>query len=280
MANDHIKELQQVDFFKTGMHPEYIPFVGKEYDTYRVLQVGESHYINNRPDDKPGTKKTLEHFEGWWEGKQSDEINELSSGWYKTNDIVQNYMDGNRTRAHGIFTNVLKVFCEQIETNRKFEHISQKSSKNYELFAYMNFFQIPSIYHGKSFTYALYAAGKDKDLKWSKKDIDDFWYKCMENSVAVFEKVVDILKPNAIIISSNEVAKYYKRYGSREKTGNDGPYIDGYGTKFWPGKLCEDERMIYVSHPGSSWWNRQKKGSEETSKEILERRLREIYKKN
>lgn len=270
--DDYINELKKIDFFKENIHPEYLPFVGEGYCKYRILHVGESHYIGNYHKDheeKNGkimkeNSIMLQDYQGWWDGKQSAKLSELAYGWYNTSNIVNWYMSCERHKGHGIFTNVLKSFCNVVATNEAFNRITTDDSKRYNYFAYMNFYQMPSIYYGENYTKALYAAGKLAN--YSTESIDEIWYECMEKSSKVFEDVVNALDPVCIVVSSREVEKYYSKYGSKNSGGT-----------YSAGKLCNDPRMIYVDHPGSSWWNRRKKNVQETSKEHLESRLKEIY---
>ena len=245
--DDYINKLKKIDFFKDGMHPEYMPFVGEDYAKYKILHVGESHYIAE------DAKLTLDDYKGWWEGKQSENLSKLADGWYNTDNIVNWYMQGERHKGHGIFTNVLKSFCKVVVPNEYFTAITTEDSKKYNYFAFMNFYQMPSIYNGVNFTKALCAAGEKENL--SAEQIDNIWSECMEKSAKIFEDVVNALDPVSIVVSSREVEKYYCKVG----------------------KLFNDPRMIYVDHPDSAWWNKKKEGAEETSKEHLESRLKEIY---
>lgn len=255
---NHIAKLKKIDFFKDDVHPEYLPFVGEDYAKYRILHIGESHYVSK------DSNLTLKDYEGWWEGKQSAELSELADGWYNTNNIVSWYMQGKRHKGHGIFTNVLKSFCNVVVPSESFDVISDENSRKYNYFAYMNFYQMPSLRYGENFTEALYKAGKESNVPTEK--LDAFWYECMEKSVNVFEDVVTALDPLCILVSSMEVEKYYKRYGSKN---NDGTYAEG--------RLYNDPRMVYVDHPDSAWWNRKKNGETKTSKEKFESCLRNIY---
>lgn len=261
MKDNYSKKLDSIDFFRKGKHPEYKPFVGKNYEKYRVLHIGESHYIDNK-DDNPTI--TLDDFKGWWDGEQSEKLNELIS-WYNTASVVNDYMDYRRTKAHGIFTNVLKSFCNVVIPNDSFDKITTEDSKKYNYFAYMNFYQMPSIYFDKNYTKALYSAGKIEGM--NNDQIDKLWYECFDNSVKIFENVVEEIEPKIIIVSSMEVCKYYEKYALIDESGKRGK-----------GKLFKDSRVIFVDHPGTSWWNRVKKDNALlTSKQRLENKLKEIY---
>ena len=40
---EYESKLKEISFYK--LHPEYIAFVGDKFEKYRILQVGESHFI-------------------------------------------------------------------------------------------------------------------------------------------------------------------------------------------------------------------------------------------
>ena len=271
-SEDYINKLMELDFYREGIHPEFRPFVGSEYSKHRILQIGESHYIPNYPEgstDNNGNPReitneiTLTDFDGWWNGSYSDKLREIT-GWFNTSDVVKWYLEGYRDHAHGIFTNTLKSFCKIVTPNEAFESISTVNSQKYNYFAFMNFYQQPSIYYGENFTNALYIAGEY--LGRTTEEIDALWYDIFDRSVAIVESVIDVLEPKAIVITSTEVQRYYKAYGSVDQSGarQKGRYFD-------------DDRIIWLDHPGSAWWNRVKKDATISSKEQFENRLRDIY---
>lgn len=269
------KGLEEIEFFKK--HNELIPFVGEDYLKYKILQVGESHYLPNGESDYrdgDGTDRkacwvNLSDLEKWWREGGEEKI-ESVSGWYNTRSVINDYMNSYRHKGHGIFTNVLKVFCESVATEEMFTAISWEDSKKYNYFAFMNFYQMPSIYAGMGFTKAFYKNGNylcDKGvIGWDKNKIDELWYDVFGESAKVFNEVVSILNPKAIVVTSMEVEKYYKRYGSKNIAG-----------EYSAGVLAEDTRMIYVDHPGCAWWNSVKKNRECSSKDYLGKQLKKIY---
>ncbi|MBR6403467.1 MAG: hypothetical protein IKS48_08815 [Eubacterium sp.] len=270
ISEDYIEKLKQIDFFKDNIHPELMPFVGNNYSKYKVLHIGESHFIPNYFEagfDKYGNPHllneiTLKDFEGWWEGKYSKALREKIN-WYDTQSVIKDYMDGKRTKAHGIFTNTLKSFCNVVVSEEAFDSITTEDSKKYNYFAYMNFYQQPSIYANTNFTKSLYKAGYF--VGKNTVEIDELWYEIFDKSVEIIEKVIDILNPKVIVVTSSEIEKYYRQYGS----------IDEYG-KRTEGKYYTRKNIIWLDHPGTSWWNRRKKDSK-SSKERFEERLKEIY---
>ncbi len=93
---DCVNRLKDLEFYSRDIHPEFRPFVGSEYSKYRILQIGESHYIPNYPEgstDNNGNPReitneiTLTDFDGWWNGNYSDKLREIK-GWFNTSDVV------------------------------------------------------------------------------------------------------------------------------------------------------------------------------------------------
>ncbi len=229
----------KISFYK--YHPEYIPFVGDQFSQYRILQVGESHYIpqlKTEPDIFP-----ISYFEKWW----TDNCSELKSftnhnsegykwqGWLNTQSVITNYLSGNRTPSHGIFTELVKVFS-QVYHNQTISHITTELSQNYQYFAFMNFFQMPAIYKGEKFWNSLlYGASQ---LGLSQKDTKTYagqmWDNAAEESSKVFDQVVDILQPNIIIFTS----------------------LSAWGA--YQGKHKDAPNIITTVHPGCRYWNAPK----------------------
>ena len=62
MNGQYDKELKEIEFYKT--HPEYLPFIGDLYDEFKILQVGESHYIGQTPETE---EFSIAYFDNnWW----------------------------------------------------------------------------------------------------------------------------------------------------------------------------------------------------------------------
>ena len=81
---DYIERLKEIPWFqKNGK--EYLPFVGEDYPKYRILHVGESHYIGNDPQEN---LITLRDFDGWWEGEKNKRIENLK------NKLLELNLDG------------------------------------------------------------------------------------------------------------------------------------------------------------------------------------------
>ena len=100
MNGQYDKGLKEIEVQKT--HPEYLPFVGDKFDEFKILQVGESHYI---PQEKGNEELfSIAYFkEHWWKENGCEEWNTARtaalnewSGWYCTKSVVDDYLAGKR----------------------------------------------------------------------------------------------------------------------------------------------------------------------------------------
>lgn len=89
------------------------------------------------------------------------------------------------------------------------------------------------------------------------EDINCLHHDNFERSLRIVEKVVDILNPRVIVVTSKEVYRHYVEYK-----------YDGFQWK---------NSIIWLDHPGSAWWNRVRKDEEKPSRIILEEGLKRIY---
>jgi len=240
-------DLKQIDFYKT--HPEYLPFIGDNFDEFRILQVGESHYIGQSSAYAPFD---LEYFDKWWTDS-CPELYEHPDGypetkcwgsWYKTRDVIGRFLNKNQNN-YSIFTNMIRAFDEAVGGLPECVNIKRK----YHYFAFMNFFQMPSLHQGVSFEKSIYKSAKEADNPTA------VYKRAVEESCAVLDKVVGILNPNAIVFTSKAA---YRAYCTHR------------------GECAEiDKRLINTVHPGCSWWNRPiKRFDGRTGREELVRALR------
>lgn len=261
MNGQYDKELKEIEFYKT--HPEYLPFVGDQYDEFKILQVGESHFIPQRAD--ASDLFSITYFEKWWEDscaevkncQQKNCHNEKGyqwGGWFRTKSVIENYMNGERTRSHGIFTEMVKVFAVVCQ-NRTIMHINDEESKNYNHFAFMNFFQMPALYAGMKYWTSL----KKSALKFgmTRKEANAYaekvWDDTVQKSSDVLDSVIDILDPSIVIFTSKSAADAYK------------------------GKYKNTPKVITAVHPASPCWHKPKNG--QIGKEQLITELEKVYQK-
>lgn len=223
--NSYDMNFDSIGIFR--LHPYLKPFVGNSYDEYKVLHIGESHYIHQTLEDE---KYNIEHFKQWW-NNPCDEVLSESNGWVDTRQVISNYMNDIKG-AYSIFNNFVKSFSKVVLKN-PISNISASDKQLYDYLAFMNFFQMPSIHEGKKYWDSLLASAKkagNKELAYEAWDIT------VRHSVETVDKVIDILNPQAVVFTSISAGTAYRKA--------NGQYID-------------DERIIYTSHPAYPFtWNK------------------------
>ncbi len=249
MNGQYDKELKRVDFYQ--VHPEYLPFIGDKFDEFKILQVGESHYIGQSDTYAPFD---LGYFNKWW-ADHCDEVYKEPDGkpetkcwgsWYDTRAVIGRFQKWNQNN-YSIFMNMIRAFDEAVEGLPACDDEKQK----YHYFAFMNFFQMPSLYDGMSFKDSLYKAAKETD------DPAAVYNRAVEESCVVLDKVIKILQPNAIVFTSKAA---YSAYCNHK------------------GEMANiDNRIINTVHPCCSWWNRPiKRFGGRTGRQELERALSDL----
>ena len=219
-------QLKQHPFYQ--IHPEYLPFIGDNFDAHRILHIGESHYI----DQKKGAETILfsaTYFLNWWEN-ECPELKLKCGSWYTTREVIQRFMGGVHSRGYGIFSEVLKMYCK-LYLEQEDVKTCKESRNNYSNFAFMNFFQMPSPYEGIKFWNAL------NDL--AKREGDQFLANRIYNetvfrSTEILDYVISVLQPKIVIFTSVCARDAYKKQG----------------------KFKTAEYVIDTVHPSCSWWNR------------------------
>jgi hypothetical protein len=243
------ESLKQIEFYKT--HPEYVPFIGDNFDEFRILQVGESHYIGQSDTYAPFG---LEELDKWWTDR-CDDLYEHPDGnpetkcwgsWYNTRDVMGRFLYKNQ-RNYSIFMNMIRAFDKAVGGLPQCDDEKQK----YHYFAFMNFFQMPALYQGISFKDSLYKASKDTD------DPATVYKRAVEKSCAVLDKVIEILQPNAVVFTSKAAYRAYSNHKGKMEEKN--------------------KRIINTVHPCCSWWNRPiKRFDGRTGRQELERALSDL----
>lgn len=229
-------ELRQIPFYKN--HPELIPFIGTHFNEFSILIVGESHYIDQNSDN---IRYDNSYFLNcWWNGTHDAIKNEPFSSWYNTRGVVNNYLAGNRSRGHLIFTNLVKAFSECVQ-GQKIDSINTTNSQLFQYFAFMNFFQMPSLINGEKYWKSLCISDQTTALQ--------LWSICKDNSAKVLDAVIDVLHPIVVIFSS---VSAYHAYQESDHNRNYNSLIE------------------YVPHAGCKWWNQKiKKYGNKSGKELF-----------
>lgn len=248
MGMEYDEKLCKIPFFM--IHKELLPFVGMDYDQYKILQIGESHYLNQREGN---AQVHIEDFmKNWWESPCQNLLEKSNSvGWVNTRDVVKRYMDGNGT--YTIFTNVLKSFSSVV-LKHDLPHITLADKSRYHYFAFMNFYQMPSLYAGERYWKSL-----NMDDHNNQENSSRMWDKCMEESCKVVDQVIGILNPKMIAFTSTAAGNDYKNYKKA--------------------KYAKDSRVVYTSHPQTPYtWNKPLKSlGQKTGKAHFEEMLKKIY---
>lgn len=258
MNETYERKLDAIKFYET--HPEYRPFIGEKYDEFKILQVGESHYIGQRTTD-PEDRFPIQYFDKWW----TDACEKLREwpdpnpkegkwgGWYYTRGVVENFIANRSTGGYNIFSNMIRSLDAVYGDGQVY--MDKEARQRYHYFAFMNFFQMPALYNGVKFWDSLYiSAQKVGDPSLAGKSFD----LAAEKSADVLDRVVEAIKPNVLIITSREAAAAYKKYG-KYWNREDGPAI------------------IQTVHPCCSWWNRKmKKYNDRTGRKYFEDELRAL----
>ena len=240
---DYEQALSKVPFYV--IHPSLKPFIGEKYEEYKILIVGESHYINQTPKTQ---KFTIDYFAtNWWEGSCSD-LDAIYHGWYDTRSVVNDYLNGYRDHASSIFTNVVKPFSEVV-LNQPIDYINKEESQKFKYFSFMNFFQMPSLFFGKSFRDSLYVNGANIEV------VNTVWDKARTVSIAVLDSVIDVIKPKVTIFVSS--LAYDTFHGSNANHKND-------------------INIVRVCHPGCPWWYRRRKSDGKCGKDDFEDFLKQF----
>lgn len=226
MLKKYDKELSAIPFLST--HANYLPFVGDDYEHFRVLHVGESHYINQTPENC--TYDLSYMMSHWWDYSLDEEFLSKNEECYNTRDVLFNYLSGNRRRGHSIFTNFLKGFSDAV-LEETISHITLENSQKYNYFAFMNYFQMPSLYWGMKFWDSLVRCAGNGD------EALDAWNKTVQVSTEVLDKVIDIIHPSLVIITSKSAYNAYKESKGAHAT---------------------DSIVINAPHPGCKYWTMHK----------------------
>lgn len=245
--------LGKIPFYKK-YHPEFKPFIGERFDTYKILQVGESHYIGQIGED-PKDPFPLPYFDKWWEDPcealcqhpDPDPAEGLWGSWYNTREVVCRFLTEKSGRGYNIFANMLRAF-ERVYLDRGRVTMTAEIKQDYQHFAFMNFFQMPALYWGEAFEASLTRAAKKQGDERLKEAV---YKKAKEESARILDQVIDILKPEAVIITSKAAYSAYC-----ELHGDD-----------------HDCRVIEATHPCSRWWYRKSGEDRMSGRERLEKQL-------
>jgi hypothetical protein len=212
------KQLLEIDHYQK--YPVMMPFVGKSYSNSntKILMVGESHFLHSESAEIIG----------------QEEFDRLKLDWYKRDlrqfEKLRLQIHSIDTRSvvysaiYGSFSNSFRIFYNiNSELRGIFEH-EGLGDIPLEHMCFYNYFQRPAFQSGKS-------------INDTEED--------NEKAFAVYNEVVQILKPDLVIFVSSKAANTYKYYRNQK-------------CKDFDSSLSHPD-FDAVPHPGSSWWNRRSK---------------------
>lgn len=249
MNQTYEKALDTIEFYQ--YHPEYKPFIGDLYDEFKILQVGESHYIGQ--NEKDADAFPIQYFDKWW----TNPCEELKlhqdrrpsegkwGGWYDTRAVVDRFLNTRSNGGYCIFANMIRSL-DRVYLNRETVYMNEEVKTHYQYFAFMNFFQMPSLYEGKKFWDSLLISAQKQG---NKQLAYELWDKAAQVSANTLDTVINILKPEAVVITSVSAYDAYNK-------------IHG-----------DDPKIIKATHPCCSWWNRKHGEDNLTGRERLEMEL-------
>ena len=246
--NDIKKKLS--DLYKDNHNPMYTPYVGENYKG--VLIVGESHYINvkwvKEELKKPcvqlpqtlNPENVADYIISCWGTQNQKELDEYDNGiisdWYNTSAVVGKYLKRKADRELG---NSYLYF-------KQIDNASEQSCRlNMSNFAFMNYYQIPSLKPGKSIFKCF--------------DIPNYKYKLQKYekiSLETFKQTIRLLKPKVVIIT----AKIFDKNTMQDLSNKLNTII------------------TRVQHPSCPWWNRKSKDGKSGRDRFIEE-LKKIFDK-
>ena len=230
-------------------HPELLPYVGDNYDKYKVLLIGESHYLVEPLEDTKG------EFLAWYENPTSDftmlEADDLAC--FKTIDTVKAGLnpDYNGKIFKNVSKELFRILTEKNVLNRSnFSDIRSGYTETMSYVAYFNYFQRPELSgSGRGFQ----PLKKDGTVIYKGQTLN---YKNFEQAFAfdTADEIIKILRPSHILFLSKRAYDSFKDY--------DCEYTDN---------------VDLVYHPSSCWWYRNIPGTKETSKDKFARLIGEYF---
>lgn len=253
MNTKYDDQLRKIEVFK--VHSSLLPFIGDDYETYRILHIGESHYINQKSENE---QYGIEFFsENWWNNSCQEAIKKLDCmDWINTRRVLDRYTCGAKG-SYSIFTNFIKSFS-RVVLKKEIASISLETKKLYNYISFMNFFQMPSLYEGQKYWNSLLKSSKKANNKTLAYDL---WETSVAKSVKTVDAVIDILDPKVVVFTSISAGDAYRNYKNMKN------------------EQYNRNRYIFTSHPNTPYtWNKCLKSLDgKKGIEVFESRLKEIY---
>lgn len=129
-------ELSKIEHYSEKHHPEMMPFIGSHYNKSRILLVGESHFYEY--NDNNNQEFEIKYLKEFWYSKPTPDIFSYKDN-FNTRKVIHNFLSLKRTKAHSMFKNPAQCVIEAYDLN------NVSDSEAFNTFAFMNYFQRPSL---------------------------------------------------------------------------------------------------------------------------------------
>ena len=137
-------KLLEIDFYKNSeTHRLMLPYIGSEYEKYKVLIVGESHYLGEDND-----REKVKDFKKWLTDK--NEIKLIKPEYINTRWVVKEHCNNNNKQP---FFSMIKKEIINVE-------------KFWDKVSFMNFFIVPSINGSREIEALKDMKEKSLDIQW------------------------------------------------------------------------------------------------------------------
>ncbi len=179
--------LSLIEHFR--LHPELLPFVGSHYEKYRILLVGESHYLPENTAVKAAS------FAQWYETTTPAEFSTKDLAQMHTRNILQSYFDGNHQGGRSMFHRPAYVIYEALgEKNAELDY-----HQFFQYYSFFNYFQRPELVSGAS-------------IRYTKQD--------EEQAYTIAVQIFEALQPELIVFLSKKAYRsfYNHHQNAREWT--------------------------------------------------------------
>ena len=229
-------------------HPELLPYVGENYEKYKVLLIGESQYLEEALEDTKG------EFLAWYNKPTSDftmlDADDLAC--FNTRKTVEAGLSPYNNSK--IFKNVSKVLFEILSQKgildpSNLPDIRTGYAEALSYVAYFNYFQRPEL-NGSGHGFQPLRNDSTVVYRGQTLNYGQFEYGFAFDTT---DEIINILRPNHIIFLSKRAFKSFRDY-------------DGDNT----------DNLDFVHHP-SRQWNMNISDTNETSKEKFARLINEYF---
>ena len=241
---NYSEKLKAIGFFR--IHPSYLPFIGTEYEKYKLLQISESHYSDILDTNKYG----IRYFSKWYD-EQCDEVENGVLNNNITRRVCDGVISGNNQFQN--FDNPLRSFRKIVLG--KNDRIDTESRFDYRFFSFMNYYQFPAFKPKGYFSKSIIDQGKKEKLMDEANQLLNLSRK---KSTEIVDDVIEVLEPRLIVFTSFDASDSYKNS---------------------KGKYVNDKRVLFISHPNNPfpWSKKTPRLNGKRPVDVFEEKLCKIY---